>query len=234
MAEARRIHHFERRLCNPGGGLGSAPDGYFTQVTPDSPVTNEPGISNLRGTIGLAKVGGDPNSGTTNWFFNLGDNSFLDLPENNEFTAFGRVAHDGMDIIDAIYGMRVFPLYDQSSQQIATSVPMHGDFTGDITRDNFVLFTSIEELNIPDGDYDFDGDVDMADLMILQRTFGSTTDGAADGNGNGVVDAGDMAIWQQTFGQSTVAGAVAAVPEPSTLACLTVGLLVLPRRRTRR
>jgi len=65
-------------------------------------VENEPVYSNVRGTIAMAKVAGNPNSATSQWFFNLKDNSQnLDV-QNGGFTVFGQVIGDGMDIVDNI------------------------------------------------------------------------------------------------------------------------------------
>jgi cyclophilin family peptidyl-prolyl cis-trans isomerase len=46
-------------------------------------------VSNLYGTIAMARAGGQTNSATSQWFFNLGDNSFLDRVDGG-FTVFGR------------------------------------------------------------------------------------------------------------------------------------------------
>ncbi len=84
------------------GGAWSFPaGGVLTKITPNPSVTNEPGISNLRGTMALARVGGQINSGTNNWFVNTGDNTFLDTVDEG-FTVFGRVVNEGMQVVDAI------------------------------------------------------------------------------------------------------------------------------------
>ena len=44
----------------------------FTNDLPAVPICSTRG--NERGTLALAKLGGDPDSGTTNWFINLADN----------------------------------------------------------------------------------------------------------------------------------------------------------------
>ena len=116
-----------------GGGFKGAGTGSdFNSVATHPPVTNEPGIANVRGTISMAKVGGNPNSATSQFFVSLGDNrANLDY-QNGGFTVFGRVAGNGMAVADAIsvlphgsYGLFVdgnttatpfddFPMHDSS------------------------------------------------------------------------------------------------------------------------
>lgn len=67
-------------------------------VVDHPPITNEFGVgrhfSNISGTIAMAKVAGDTNSATSQWFFNLANNSFLDAADtNNLFVVFGHVIH---------------------------------------------------------------------------------------------------------------------------------------------
>ncbi|MBX3395147.1 MAG: peptidylprolyl isomerase [Phycisphaerae bacterium] len=67
------------------------------------PIVNEfsPTRSNLRATVAMAKVGGDPNSATSEFFVNLKDNSQNLDNQNGGFTVFARVI-EGMDVVDDI------------------------------------------------------------------------------------------------------------------------------------
>jgi peptidyl-prolyl cis-trans isomerase A (cyclophilin A) len=76
--------------------------GVLTFVPTDPTIVNEFSVSNTRGTIAMAKLGGDPNSASKEWFINVGSNSSnLDF-QNGGFTAFGRVLGSGMEVVDAI------------------------------------------------------------------------------------------------------------------------------------
>gem|GEM_PF-3531154 len=72
----------------------------------NDPIANEFLRSNIRGTIAMAKVAGDPNSATSQWFINVNDNSQNLDNQNGGFTVFGRVVN-GMDIADEINNVPV-------------------------------------------------------------------------------------------------------------------------------
>lgn len=102
------FHRLAPNFVAQGGGFFSASKGitnpfappwtYVGSVPNFGPITNEfgvgPFLSNTNGTIAMAKVGSDPNSATSQWFFNLGDNSSNLDNQNGGFTVFGRVVRD--------------------------------------------------------------------------------------------------------------------------------------------
>lgn len=116
----------------------------FEDVPTDPPVQNEYWTENVRGTISMAKLGGDPDSATSQWFFNLVDNPSLDT-QNGGFTVFGQVLGDGMDVIDAIAAV---PIYDKSDLGTAFGELPLIDYTPDdaVLRENLVIVDSIEVL----------------------------------------------------------------------------------------
>lgn len=63
------------------------------------------GLSNTRGTIAMARLGRQPDSGTAQFFINVADNAFLDEPRDGAgYAVFGKVVA-GMDVVDAIKGV---------------------------------------------------------------------------------------------------------------------------------
>ena len=83
-----------------GGGYRASD---VTHILTDPAVQNEhrPNTQQ-RGTIAMAKLGGNPNSATSEWFFNLRDNRDILDPQNGGFTSFGQVVGDGMALVDTI------------------------------------------------------------------------------------------------------------------------------------
>ena len=77
------------------------------------PITNEFAVgrrlSNTYGTIAMAKLAGDTNSATSQWFINLTNNAFLDKADtNNLFVVFGRVMR-GTNILNRFNSFQYWP-----------------------------------------------------------------------------------------------------------------------------
>ena len=110
---------FHRVILNfvvQGGGF----DEQLTQRPPRAPIPNESGngLSNRRGTIGLARED-SPHSGSSQFYINLVDNAGLDpLPSRWGYAVFGRVI-EGMEVID-----RIAHLPTETVASFATDVPV--------------------------------------------------------------------------------------------------------------
>jgi cyclophilin family peptidyl-prolyl cis-trans isomerase len=110
------IHRSDPGFVIQGGAFAKTVDSLNEVVTdppiPNEPCTIEPGDSactvrsNVRGTVAMAKLGGQPNSATSQYFINLGDNSFLDST-NGGFTVFGNVLGAGMTVADDIVALSI-------------------------------------------------------------------------------------------------------------------------------
>jgi cyclophilin family peptidyl-prolyl cis-trans isomerase len=109
------VHRVAANFVVQGGGAGpassTASPTQWRSVTKQAAVPNEPGISNDRGTIAMAKQGGNPDSATNEWFLSLGLNGSnnpgqLDR-QNGGFTAFGRIVGTaGQAVVDSFNNLQ--------------------------------------------------------------------------------------------------------------------------------
>lgn len=84
-----------------GGGM--TPDMKEKPTRPPIPLESRNGLSNVRGTIAMARTS-IPDSATSQFFINVVDNNFLDAtrsPDGNGYAVFGKVV-SGMDVVDKI------------------------------------------------------------------------------------------------------------------------------------
>jgi cyclophilin family peptidyl-prolyl cis-trans isomerase len=89
------------------GGFAFDTDAY--SAIPTGPtIVAEPCLSNTRGTVAMARLGGQPDSARSQWFVNLTDNLFLDSTDGVGFAVFGRVVGDGMAVVDDIASRPTF------------------------------------------------------------------------------------------------------------------------------
>lgn len=122
------------------------------QVLADDPVVNEFNLSNIRGTIALAKIADDPDSGSNEWFISLADNAENLDNQNGGFTVFGTVIDDGMAIADEI---TAFPKHPTAGQIIASAfsdlpvVDYDLSLLPDMLRENLVMINTISSVSRP-------------------------------------------------------------------------------------
>jgi len=101
------FHRWVPGFVMQGGGFYVTQRGttnaQLAYVTNYGAITNEFNVgrrvSNTYGTLAMAKVSGDPNSASSQWFFNLGDNSANLDYQNGGFTVFGRVVR-GTNVLE--------------------------------------------------------------------------------------------------------------------------------------
>jgi len=136
------IHRSVPGFVFQGGGYTWSDSAGPVAIPNNAPVVNEFKISNTRGTIAMAKLGTDPNSATSQWYFNLVDNSSNLDNQNGGFTVFGRVADAAsLAVMDAIANE---PTYDASGTfgSDFTDLPLV-NYTGTFTSQNLVLISAI-------------------------------------------------------------------------------------------
>ena len=153
-----------------GGGFTTSSTTFtdtdqFTEVPTDDQIENEPGISNLRGTIAMAKLGGYPDSATSQFFVNLNDDNAggtaqLDT-QNEGFTVFGQVLD--MTTVDEIADLTIAAASSIDSTISSSDASLYGSLP--LGTDNqLAVVESLEGQGVISGvkylDEDRDGQYD--------------------------------------------------------------------------
>ena len=125
-------------------------DGGLQPVPTKGSILNDFKLSNLRGTLAMARKQYQVNSASNEWFINLADNSFLDSVDEG-FTVFGEVLGSGMQTIDAIATVETFSLFtgtDISGSFADTPLNNYttSSVTSDISNSNLVMINSFDRL----------------------------------------------------------------------------------------
>ena len=138
-------------------------------VAASSPVANETVLSKVRGTIAMAKVGGQPNSATSQWFINL-SNSNVSLDTNNGgFTVFGQVLGDGMQVVDAIAALSRI-----SGGGAFAEFPVRNTNVAEFNEDDVVL---IQDIVVTDSAVETNSNIDpVRNTRLNQQTTGDDSD----------------------------------------------------------
>ena len=90
------------------------------------------GLSNRRGTVGLARTG-DPHSGNAQFYINLADNVVLDpQPSRWGYAVFGRVV-EGMNVVDDIGAVATGEVRSIRARRAAEAGDHHQDRGSEVT-----------------------------------------------------------------------------------------------------
>lgn len=188
------FHRLASGFVLQGGGFSTTSEIFtstaqFTDIPSDPPVQNEFNRSNLRGTIAMAKVGGNPNSATNEFFFNLGDNSGNLDNQNGGFTVFG-------ELLDLTLLDQLAQFNTQDSGGAFDELPLDADgrliviqFVG-VGSASGVVFDDANGNGVQDG-----GELGTENVTIF-----------ADINNNGQLDDGDLSTVTDADGAYTIEG----------------------------
>ena len=96
------FHRVEGGFVAQGGGFTYQGTPTPSNVVQKPAVVNEPKYSNVRGTIAMAKLSGDPNSATSQFFISVKNNHALDFGIMGAGYAVFGVVIEGMEVVDKI------------------------------------------------------------------------------------------------------------------------------------
>ena len=133
------IHRSVPNFVVQGGWLTyESESNSLMPIKTDSALLNEFRLSNIRGTVAMAKVGGNPNSATSQWFINLSDNSKNLDNQNGGFTVFGRIIGNGITIADEISSLKTYTVGG------ITDFPLKEYVESKISSDNFITISKVD------------------------------------------------------------------------------------------
>lgn len=144
------IHRSMANFVLQGGGFNYEYVGNFWNIEQLAdlfdPVVNEYQHSNVAGTMAMAKLGGNPDSATSQWFFNLRDNSANLDNQNGGFTVFGEVLDAGMaNVINPMAAVRV---YNAGAPLDTLPLRNYDNSLTQLTDNNYLVFYDIYETSM--------------------------------------------------------------------------------------
>lgn len=181
------LHRLARNANGTGfvlqGGGYTYVNSTLGAVTSRGAITNEFSAtrSNLRGTVAMAKLGGSPNSATSEWFVNLGNNSANLDTQNGGFTVFGRVTTQSMVVVDQLASLTTINA-NGSSYTAFSELPVFAVPSGRaLAPDDLVYVRSARELPTTaasDDDRVFNFlEANFPSFIPLKGSFGGTGQG---------------------------------------------------------
>lgn len=134
-------------------------------ITPDAAIVNEFNAdnSNIRGTLSMAQISGQPNSGTSGWFINSVDNTQLDTDLH---TVFGRVIGDGIDVVERIDALTDLNLNTETSQTALSTIPVRDNYTAQSTLSGTISVAS-GSTNVTGTGTTFTNHLTVGDVLVI-------------------------------------------------------------------
>lgn len=134
-------------IVQGGGYAFRVPFEVYT-ITKQAPVALEYNLANARGTLAAARTN-DINSATSEWYFNVRDNStILNQSNGGGYTVFGRVLGTGMTVVDA---MAALPRVNAGAP--FNELPVRNFSGGNVGEANLVTITAVRQISLyPTGD----------------------------------------------------------------------------------
>jgi len=188
---------FIHRVVTPStGGISIVQGGGYTpnqtHIHEDAAIPLEGSMPNATGTLSMARTS-TPNSATTEWFFNYGDDS-SSLPPgtSNGYAVFGKVLYNGLSPLTTIASLPLvdFPPTFVSSGSTPPSVPAMDYTSGTVTTANLVMVPSIAV--VPSLTYSASSDNPSVATPTLSGGTLTLTPGSTTGIANITVMATDL------------------------------------------
>jgi len=228
------IHRSVPGFVIQGGGY-TLNSGYVYTIATNAPVAGEFSLPNTRGTIAMALSTG-PNSATSEWFFNLQNNSSLldGTGDGGPFTAFGQVCNSAsLAVMDAIGGTTVVDASNLLGPAFS-QLPVVNFTPGVLAASNFVLVNSITLLSSSNGPDTYSaGSLSIPSLVIGSAIYSNLVVGVghiASGPGGSTPNtcgdtyntaSGELTVPTVVTGGTKYYNVVAAVGGPVTIGSVT-------------
>ena len=183
-----------------GGGFSIPNKDYLDGGVPDSiktfsTIKNEPGNPNVTGSIAMAKLPGDPDSATSQWFINLADNDFLNT-DNGGYTVFGNVLGDGMKLVETMAEAIVVPAAEYYQNSALNELPLwdvnvgsqDGNDIANVRPDDFLTITEASKLGKKDSLATYEVSSSDPSLVSVKLGTNNKIKITSSGNQKGKVD----------------------------------------------
>ncbi|MBL9188184.1 MAG: peptidylprolyl isomerase [Opitutaceae bacterium] len=152
VASGAYVNSFMHRAATfDGGAISIVQGGGYTYTLPfqvlaiskQAPIALEYNLVNARGTLAAARTS-EVNSATSEWYFNVRDNSTILGPANGGgYSVFGRVLGTGMTVVDRMAG-----LPRTNAGGVLAELPVRNYFGGNIDQNHIVVINSIREVSL--------------------------------------------------------------------------------------